>query len=375
MRSFLILVGSASLAAAHGIIDNFVIDGTTYPSYDPRLDGQFPGVKRIAWGYKKDPIVEGTGPVDDVSSPDIACRHLPLLPPAINAVARAGSNISIQWTAWFGNHKGPVITYMGYLPDEKTSVNDVEFFKIDEDGYHAKDNSWGTDALIANNNTRTVTIPSNIKPGMYVVRHEIIGLHFAWMENAAKKTSGAQPYPTCAKVRVLGTGTDSPPGQKFPGAYNWRDPGLLVNIHFHDKSYIVPGGPVYQGEKKPPQGPVPVVTETGELKGEQGEEYQKEKFEHGKRLLRSVAADIRDGKTGEGGCLWDVGDPSTIKCSEKNPNGKGYIGYAQPIGSPLYVADLPEGSFMKNRKPPPALYGNEGPNYTSPLKKSARLRM
>jgi cellulase len=86
---------------------------------------------------------------------------------------------------------------MGLLPDEKTSVNDVEFFKIDEDGYHASDNSWGTDALIANNNTRTVTIPSNIKPGMYVVRHEIIGLHFAWTENATKKTSGAQPYPSC----------------------------------------------------------------------------------------------------------------------------------------------------------------------------------
>jgi hypothetical protein len=86
---------------------------------------------------------------------------------------------------------------MGLLPDEKTSVNEVEFFKIDEDGYHANDNSWGTDALIANNNTRTVTIPSNIKPGMYVVRHEIIGLHFAWTENAEKKTSGAQPYPSC----------------------------------------------------------------------------------------------------------------------------------------------------------------------------------
>jgi hypothetical protein len=92
---------------------------------------------------------------------------------------------------------------MGLLPDEKTSVNDVEFFKIDEDGYHAKDNSWGTDALIANNNTRTVTIPSNIKPGMYVVRHEIIGLHFAWVENAQKKTSGAQPYPTCLSKLFL----------------------------------------------------------------------------------------------------------------------------------------------------------------------------
>jgi hypothetical protein len=39
-------------------------------------------------------------------------------------------------------------------------------------------------------------------------------------------------------VQVLGSGTASPSGQKFPGAYNWRDPGLLVNIHFHDKSYV-----------------------------------------------------------------------------------------------------------------------------------------
>jgi hypothetical protein len=72
--------------------------------------------------------------------------------------------------------------------------------------------------------------------------------------------------------------------------------------------------------------------------------------------------------------LWEVGDPSTIKCSPKNPNGKGYVGYAQPIGSPMYVADPPAGSFMKSRQPPPALYGNEGPSYTSPLKKSAKFR-
>lgn len=30
MRSFLVLAWAASLAAAHGIIDSFVIDGTTY---------------------------------------------------------------------------------------------------------------------------------------------------------------------------------------------------------------------------------------------------------------------------------------------------------------------------------------------------------
>jgi hypothetical protein len=37
---------------------------------------------------------------------------------------------------------------------------------------------------------------------------------------------------------VIGSGTDSPPGEKFPGAYGWRDPGLLVNVHYGPKRYV-----------------------------------------------------------------------------------------------------------------------------------------
>jgi cellulase len=86
---------------------------------------------------------------------------------------------------------------MGLLPDENTKVQDVEFFKIDEGTYDPKTRVWGTDQLIKDNSTRTVRIPSDLKPGTYVVRHEIIGLHFAWQENKQKKISGAQFYPTC----------------------------------------------------------------------------------------------------------------------------------------------------------------------------------
>jgi hypothetical protein len=81
-----------------------------YPAFDPRVDLEFPGgVKRIMWGYQKT-VTNGTGPVDNVASPNIACRFGPLIPPALTAVARAGSNISFEWTAWFENHKGPVLT-------------------------------------------------------------------------------------------------------------------------------------------------------------------------------------------------------------------------------------------------------------------------
>ena len=40
------------------------------------------------------------------------------------------------------------------------------------------------------------------------------------------------------EVKVTGTGTASPTGEKFPGAYGWRDPGLLVNIHYGPKRYV-----------------------------------------------------------------------------------------------------------------------------------------
>ena len=89
----------------------------SYPSFDPRVDLDFPGgVKRINWGYQKI-NAEGTGPVENVASPDIACRQGPLITPAIHAVARAGSDITFQWTAWFGNHKGPVLTVRS-LPEK-----------------------------------------------------------------------------------------------------------------------------------------------------------------------------------------------------------------------------------------------------------------
>lgn len=43
----------------------------------------------------------------------------------------------------------------------------------------------------ANNNTGSLTIPSDLKAGNYVLRHEIIALHSAGQED------GAQAYPQC----------------------------------------------------------------------------------------------------------------------------------------------------------------------------------
>jgi hypothetical protein len=75
-------------------------------------------------------------------------------------------------------------------------------------------------------------------------------------------------------------------------------------------------------------------------------------------LLASVAADIRDGKTGEGGCHWEVGQNASMAvCTPVNPKNLAYVGYAQPVGSPMYT-DNP-GSAMRGWKPPPTSFGNE----------------
>jgi hypothetical protein len=101
---------------------SFTDKSCSYPAFDSRVDLEFPGgVKRIMWGYQKT-VTSGTGPVENVASPDIACRFGPLIPPALTAVARAGSNMSFEWTAWFGNHKGPVLTVRyGDLEEKKRS--------------------------------------------------------------------------------------------------------------------------------------------------------------------------------------------------------------------------------------------------------------
>jgi hypothetical protein len=90
------------------------------------VDHDFPGgVERIMWGYSKS-RVNGTAPADNVDSPDIACRFNPLIAPALTAPARAGSNITFEWTEWFASHKGPVLTvsFDCYGPDKKTGHPD-----------------------------------------------------------------------------------------------------------------------------------------------------------------------------------------------------------------------------------------------------------
>jgi cellulase len=113
MRQSLALTASlATLAAAHGHLKEWIIDGTTYPAFDPLYDRGPINVKRIEYGFAKlkTDIGPGVNPVDNVTDLSITCRWHPLEEPKILATARAGASMSFKWTDWFSSHKGPVLT-------------------------------------------------------------------------------------------------------------------------------------------------------------------------------------------------------------------------------------------------------------------------
>ena len=86
-----------------------------------------------------------------------------------------------------------------------------------------------------------VKIPADIAPGDYLLRAEVIALHVAGGLN------GAQFYPSCYQITVAGSGSATPAGVSFPGAYKNTDPGILVDIHAKMSSYVDPGPTVYAG--------------------------------------------------------------------------------------------------------------------------------
>lgn len=143
-----------------------------------------------------------------------------------------------------------------------TSFNatSASWFKIQEQGRvpGTTDNTWFM-SLMNSGAPANVTIPSNIAPGNYLIRHELIALQIAQTEG------GAEFYPACVQVAIGGNGTGSPMENEtvtFPGAYSDTDPGILIDVCLYisieplillirllqvydgNDTYIFPGPPV-----------------------------------------------------------------------------------------------------------------------------------
>ncbi|KAL1862425.1 hypothetical protein Plec18170_001251 [Paecilomyces lecythidis] len=196
----------------------------------------------IAWSTEATDLgfVDGSGYASD----DIIC-HKSAQPAALAAEVPAGGKVELQWTEWPESHHGPVLDYLAPCNGNCSDVDKttLEFFKIDQGGLvndSSPPGTWASDQLISNNNSWTVTIPSTIAPGNYVLRHEIIALH------SAENKDGAQNYPQCINIKVTGSGTDSPSGTLGTSLYKDTDPGILVNIYQTLSNYSIPGPALYE---------------------------------------------------------------------------------------------------------------------------------
>ncbi|CAD0024866.1 unnamed protein product [Aureobasidium pullulans] len=182
---------------------------------------------------------------------------------------KAGDKVKLLWSDWPQSHKGPVISYLAKCPGDCSIVNPttLDWFKIDQAGLINGNPApgyvcclllhrcffrlttivatWASDTLIANNNSWTVTIPSSLIAGSYVLRHEIIALH------SADQANGAQNYPNCINFQISGKGTAKPAGVKATKLYSATSKSIAISIYWPVlKSYTIPGPALWKGAVK-----------------------------------------------------------------------------------------------------------------------------
>ncbi|OBR07279.1 Endoglucanase-4 [Colletotrichum higginsianum IMI 349063] len=226
------LAGAASVMA-HGHVNYFNDGAEKFEGYDvTKLPYQNPAPD--VYGWANGATDNGFVAPSAYTGADIIC-HRDSKNAALTAKVAAGDKLQIFWDTWPESHKGPVIDYLASCGDDCSTVDktSLEFFKIQEAGLTS--GSWASDELIAKNFSWEVTIPTSLKPGKYVWRHEIIALHSAGQED------GAQNYPQCLNIEVTGSGSELPAGTKGTSLYTPTDAGILVSIYNNLDSYEIPG--------------------------------------------------------------------------------------------------------------------------------------
>ncbi|KAG8889716.1 hypothetical protein FRB98_003008 [Tulasnella sp. 332] len=191
-------------------------------------------------------------PVTDVTSDDLAC-NVDATPTSGVCTVPAGSSVTVEMhqqpgdrscadEAIGGDHYGPMQVYLAKVADATSAVGSSQsWFKIAEIGLPSSNpDYWGTEVLNDNCGHYTVTIPTDIASGNYLLRAEVIALH------VASSVGGAQFYMSCYQINITGGGSSTPAGVSIPGAYSATDPGILINIYQQLNNYTIPGPQPYE---------------------------------------------------------------------------------------------------------------------------------
>ncbi|KAI1262406.1 glycosyl hydrolase family 61-domain-containing protein [Xylariaceae sp. FL1019] len=234
----------SATALAHGYIPGFVSDGVWNQGflldYYYEIQNGITPPDIAAW-YAED-LDSGFVAPDAYGTADINC-HINSDPGALTESVTAGGTVEFQWTVWPHNI-GPVLTYVAACDGDCSAVDKTELLwvKIDESGIDYDTQTWASQVLIDQNSTWTTTVPSTLKAGNYVFRHEIIALH------GASSVNGAQNYPFCFNIAIVGSGTDEPVGTLGTELYREDDPGIYFNPYTTITDYAMPGPTLYTGD-------------------------------------------------------------------------------------------------------------------------------
>ncbi|KAK0380352.1 glycosyl hydrolase family 61 [Colletotrichum limetticola] len=196
---------------------------------------------------------DNNNPVKDITSDAIVCNVNGAKAQTGFVKAAAGDEFKFEW---YHNsrgddiidlsHKGPISTWIA--PYTEGSGAEAIWTKIQESTYEG--GKWAVETLVANKGmSPSVTIPSTLKAGKYLVRQEIIAHHESDTTYDVNPARGAQFYPACAQFEITGTGSDVPPQNfDFTTGYKYTDAGIHFNLYNADAStYKAPGPEVWTG--------------------------------------------------------------------------------------------------------------------------------
>lgn len=268
---------TADGAVAHSFVNSFVVNGVSYPGFIPVNHDTVPSTNpAVVAAWSTEVTDDGWVGELDYAHPDIIC-HLGARNANGNAPIAAGDFITFQWNGWPESHHGPIITYMAYCGEDadacvRAEKTELKFFGVDAVGlidpsatlheYYSAFGIWATDVLVHANHTYTVQIPPSLAPGNYVIRHEIIALHYA-----LEPGLGPQHYPQCIDVMVSGSGTDIPEGLPGTELYGRPDDELGLKYDISQDplpAYTVPGPGLIEGAMPSAVQTGPVITARGD---------------------------------------------------------------------------------------------------------------
>ncbi|KAJ1300276.1 hypothetical protein OPQ81_005103 [Rhizoctonia solani] len=272
------LLASAALVAGHGIVTEVMVDGKWYVGTKNwnAPENQNSPVRGI-------PLDTGFVHYGNVNSPDIACSSAGYEGRPVTAPIKAGGSMGVRWGGDGGpdgkqwpHPEGPAIVYMASCngPCKNFNPSNAQFFKIAEEGLDGSKQPnqsgndhlpwgqglWAQNRIQYENSYHWFTIPSDIKDGEYLVRHELISLH-----GAHSYAEGAQYYPSCIQVKVTGGGNASPPTTPATQLYTVQDgivdiytPSNMVNGRhgITAAAYKIPGPALYVPGKASTPAPV-----------------------------------------------------------------------------------------------------------------------